>query len=285
VSIIPGEEDEESGKSYLDTCLIVYEMENLGDETRTVGLRFMLDTMIGSNDGVPFLLPGQKALETRQKVFSDPSSIPAFISAYENEDINNPGTIAQVGLKVGGGLEAPDKVILCAWPNRGLGDPRAKGEETLWDVPVFDMKAVQKDGQGDSAVIIYWEPKELKKGEVRKVGFTYGLGSLTGNSRMRFQVGGSLTVDSVFTLTALVLEPTEGQTLTLELPEGFKLVDDETRTQTVNAKTVPSPVTWQIRASVAGRHDLTVRSSNPDFSQKKKIRINTKSTTAGIFGS
>jgi hypothetical protein len=286
VSIIPGEEDETTGKSSLDTCLIVYEMTNHGEEPRTVGVRFMLDTLIGSNDGVPFLLPGQKQFENKHKDFSDPASIPAFISAYENEDFDKPGTIAQVGLKVGQGLEPPSRVLLCAWPNKNLGDPRAKGENTLWDVPIFEMKAMAaKGGQPDSAVIIYWEPKELKKGQTRKVGFTYGLGSLTGTSRMRFQVGGSLTVGSVFTLTALVKEPEEGQKLTLNLPEGFELVDAETKTQAVNPNTTPSPVTWQIRATVSGRHELTVHSSNPNFTQKKKIRINTKSTAAGIFGS
>src|SRR5262249_44317444 len=45
----------QSGK--LDTCLIRYTLENKDDQPHAVGIRFLLDTFIGANDGVPFTIP------------------------------------------------------------------------------------------------------------------------------------------------------------------------------------------------------------------------------------
>src|SRR5581483_5883171 len=45
-----------------DTCLVRYTIANGDDRPRTVGLRYLLDTYIGANDGVPFTIPGDKRL-------------------------------------------------------------------------------------------------------------------------------------------------------------------------------------------------------------------------------
>src|SRR5262249_19880283 len=78
-----------------DPCLVRYQLHNRGKSDHRVGLRFMLDTFIGTNDGVPFLIPGETKLCTDRKVFEGESAIPDFIQAREKEDLRNPGTIAQ----------------------------------------------------------------------------------------------------------------------------------------------------------------------------------------------
>src|SRR5262249_25845327 len=49
VQIVPNEQTR-----LLDTCLVHYLIENRGTVQHKVGLRVMLDTYIGTNDGVPF---------------------------------------------------------------------------------------------------------------------------------------------------------------------------------------------------------------------------------------
>src|SRR5262249_32593803 len=64
----------------LDTCLVHYLVENRGTRPHDVGLRVMIDTYIGANDGVPFLIPGESSLVETQKTFSE-NAIPEFIRA------------------------------------------------------------------------------------------------------------------------------------------------------------------------------------------------------------
>src|SRR5205823_1843637 len=69
VEIVPSEQSQ-----VLDTCLVYYTVEYRGDAVsapRKVGVRIMLDTFIGANDGVPFVIPGQPGLLTKFQDFSE----------------------------------------------------------------------------------------------------------------------------------------------------------------------------------------------------------------------
>src|SRR5262249_46732912 len=73
VEIVPGEQTR-----VLDTCLVRYTVVNQSTLPREVGLRVLLDTFIGANDGVPFVIPGQPGLLDTQKDF-DQKDIPDYI--------------------------------------------------------------------------------------------------------------------------------------------------------------------------------------------------------------
>ena len=77
VEIVPGQ------SGYLDTCLVWYHVENYGDVPQKVGVRFMLDTYIGANDGVPFTAPGVEGLHRRSRDFPA-GTIPPYLEAVEN---------------------------------------------------------------------------------------------------------------------------------------------------------------------------------------------------------
>jgi hypothetical protein len=262
VEVVPGEQS-----PLLDTCLARYRIENQDGRPHTVGLRFLLDTYIGANDGVPFTVPGARELCDTQMEFGRAEQVPDFIQALERGDLTNPGTVAHVRFRPGGGLEAPDRVTLGAWPNLRLAgrDPRCRQEKTLWDVPVLPIKSIPP---GDSAVVMYWNEKPLSPGGSREVGFTYGLGSVSsheGGGRLGLTAGGSFTPGGEFTLTAYVSNPVPDQTVTLELPAGFRLVEGPA-TQAVpplppGALSQNSPVTWRIKAGAVGTYSLRVRSS------------------------
>ncbi|MBV9123471.1 MAG: zinc ribbon domain-containing protein [Planctomycetes bacterium] len=263
VEIVPGAQSQR-----LDTCLVRYLIENQDSQPHQVGLRFLLDTFIGANDGVPFTIPGASQLCDTMKEFSRSEDVPDFLQALEKGDLTNPGTIAHVQLRLGKLLETPSRVTLGAWPNARLRtlDPRCQEGHTMWDVPVLPIKSLSP---GDSCVTIYWNEKPLPAGAKREVGFTYGLGNVAGgegHGKLGLTVGGSFAPGGEFTVTAYVSDPVPGQSVTLSMPEEFQLLEGSA-TQKVpplpaNASTHNSPVTWRGRGPAQeGQYTLRVESS------------------------
>lgn len=264
VEIVAGEQSRK-----LDTCLVRYIIDNQDRRDHRVGIRFLLDTFIGSNDGVPFTIPGRDQLCDTELRFRTPEEVPDFFEAIEREDLSDPGTVARVQLRLGERIEAPSRVTLGAYPNPLLGkrDRRCMQEKTMWEVPVLPIKTLRT---ADSAVALYWLEKELKPGEKREVGFAYGLGNVSrgdGDSagRLLLSVGGRFIPNGEFTLTALVSNPQRNETLTLTLPEGVKLVAGSEKQDVppvpANATRKASPVTWKLKAERNGNYILTVKSS------------------------
>ncbi len=264
VEIVPGGLSADSTKRLLDTCLVRYDITNRDDKPHKVGLRFLLDTFIGSNDAVPFTIAGAKETCSTMKSFDRATEVPDFISALEKQDLNNPGTVAHLSLKYGAGLEPPTRVTLGAWPVANLrkeaGGQGAQMFNTRWAVPVLPMalaKSSENPG-GDSAVTLYWDDKELPPKETRTVGFAYGLGSVTGEKTggLGITASAGLMAGKEFTLTAYVKNPAPGTTITLTLPKGLELAGG-TATESVPA--IPpgsaspySPVTWRVKAIKGG---------------------------------
>ncbi len=262
----------------LDTCRVRYRIENRDNKPQGVGLRFLLDTFIGGNDGVPFTIPGETDLcDTLKDLPSQAKEhkVPDFLQALEKPELAHPGTVAHLRLKVElpgrkEPLESPDRVTLGAWPNEKLRvqDRQALGPRTLWNVPVLSMKS---SGLNDSAIVIYWKEAPLEPGadKSRQVGFEYGLWSLSRQgSRLAATVDGSFHPGGDLTVVAYVgragVEDTD-ETVTLELPAGFTLIEGA-ETQPVpkrpaGAARANLPVTWKVRAGELGKHTFTVRSS------------------------
>jgi hypothetical protein len=266
VEVIRGEQSD-----LLDTCRVRYRIENLDGKPHQVGLRFLLDTYIGGNDGVPFTIPGESDLCDTLKDLPDQAKdkkLPDFLQALEKPDLAHPGTVAHLRLKVDQ-VEAPERVTLGAWPNEKLRvlDRGANGPSTLWDVPVLTMKSLDLN---DSAVVMYWKQQPLGPGEKREVGFEYGLWSLAGTGgRLAatvdgiFRPGGELTVVAYVNKTG---REGEDESVTLTLPDGFQLLEGA-EAQSISAaprdaKTGNRPVTWKVRAGPTGRHQFTVKSSS-----------------------
>src|SRR5262249_50856247 len=185
-------------------------------------------------------IPGKRDLCNTKMEFTRKEDVPDFIQALEKDDLRNPGTIAHIQFKLGGRVEAPDRVTLGAWPHsefRKFDIRNAQAQNTGWDVPFLDIRRLQElvEAQGrqadpDSAVVMYWTERPLNPGKEREVGFTYGLGTVAsgeGGGRLALTVGGRLVASGEFTLTALVHDPQEGEKLMLTLPAGFSLVEGE----------------------------------------------------------
>jgi hypothetical protein len=270
----------------LDTVLVKYEIENKDTRSHQVGLRFLLDTFIGTNDGVPFTIPGVNALcDSKREFIGD---IPDYIEALEYKDVKRPGTVANIAFRFPG-LETPGRVTLGVWPktaiNKILQDEKsplvARAQHTEWEVPFLTMQAVKPP---DSAVTMYWNPKELAPGKKKKrtVGFAYGLGNFAGGGRIGLSTSKFIRASDTFTVTALISNPKPGETVTLTLPEGLELKEGE-KTQDVpraSGKSNNSPVTWKVIANKTGQYRIRVKSSNGD---KKSKAVPVKQGT-GLFG-
>jgi serine/threonine protein kinase len=276
VQIMPGEVYETSAgtgfyQRALNTALIKYKVENKDANRHSFGLRVMIDTLIGQNDGVPFTIPGMSGLVSTSKDFRNRSEIPDFIQALEEPDIANPGTVVQMDLKLADKL-APDRVSLTHWP--GPNSPN-------WEVKVQNIDK-------DSAIVLYWNPKDLYSGEHREMAFSYGLGNLKGG-KVGLTVGGTLAVGRDMTVVAYVADPKPGEKATLELPKGFELLSGYLATQEVpssvrssEGKVRPSLITWRVRPSREGRQTLTVTTTtNLSISQPVSIARSSRFSDLG----
>ncbi len=277
VEIIPGEAHEVTPGEFrraLDTLLVKYKVENKDNKPHRVALRVMIDTLIGSNDGVPFTIPNQQGLVSTFRDFRTPAEIPDFIQALEEPNLERPGTTVQMNLRLSEKL-APDRVSLTLWP--GVGGQAHRIDN--YEVPIENIGM-------DSAIVMYWNAVDLGPGQSREMAFSYGLGNVSlQGGKLGITVGGTFVVNRELTVVGLVADPQPGQTAALELPPGLQFLPGTLPTQNVPAaekdsqgKLRPSPVTWRIRAIDAGTHTLTVTTSN-GLTQSRRITI--KKT--GIF--
>jgi hypothetical protein len=265
---------EQTGR--IDTILVHYTVENHSTAAHTVGLRIMLDTFIGANDGVPFTIPGQKELVTTQTKLSE-KEIPEYIQALEHPDLNDPGTVAHMGLKgfklANVHLEPIDRLVICRWPD----------SHAPWD---WDYKSIDDEASGgragkDSCVVLYWDPQTLEAGTRLDMAFTYGLNRIaaTGKgSTLGLTVGGSFLVNGEFRLTAYIKNPEAGQHVKLEpLPDGLKLVEGQQVEQEVPGGGEYNQVSWRIQGKSVGRKTLAVSAGTARVEYPVTIRA------AGIF--
>ena len=224
----------------LDTCLVWYTVENYGTVDRNVGLRMMLDTFIGANDGVPFVIPGQKGLLTDMHDFSE-KEIPDYIEAIENPDPANPGTVAHIGLKgithlPRSELEDPSiRMLICRWRS-GLSETRL-GAGIRNEIRARSKATRQRAKKAIRACSFTGRNCLMMphKGEVRNMAFTYGLGKMAasisgecseqGRKLFALTAGGSFLPGGVFTVTAYVKGAAEaGQKIKVELPKRLESV-------------------------------------------------------------
>jgi hypothetical protein len=284
VEIVPAGLSEDGKKRLLDTCLVRYDITNEDATPHTVGLRFLLDTFIGSNDAVPFTIAGEKELCETKKSFDKPEDVPDFISALEKQDVENPGTVAHLSLRFGDTLEPPGRMTLGAWPAASLrkrpGGEKALMQNTRWDVPVMPMfwASSAENPNGDSAVTMYWLDKELAPKKTRTVGFAYGLGSVTGDrgqGQLGITAGGELVADREFALTAYVKNPAPGTTATLSLPRGLALATGRDRESVppvpADAASPYSPVTWRVKAIKSGVQRVKVSLSSGAMTEHRLV--------------
>lgn len=259
---------------YLDTARIHYKLENTGSVTRSVGLRLMIDTMLGANDGAP-LRVGEKTIVSDTMLSR--REIPDYWQAFDS--IVEPSVTAQ-GTMAGGELTPPTQIAFSDWGSFA---------DNLWDVNLVHGREFvrARESDLDSAVAMYWSPSLLAPGEVRHYVTYYGLGGITlapGKLALGMtapsEVGLSADGTASFLAVAYVSNTGEGPahdvTASLSLPIGFTLADGHARTRTVGdlEPGETAQVAWQVIASwgAVGGGNLEVNVSATNANPNKVSR-------------
>jgi hypothetical protein len=149
-----------------DAALIAYRVTNRGGSPHEVGLRVVLDTMLGANDGAP-LRAGDRAVTSATSLKGD--EIPDYWQAFDS--LSRPAVISQGTLRASG-LTPPDRLEMVDWGT--LAD-------APWDYPFPEGADFTRQGEEeqDSAVALYWRPLPLGPGESRSYVTLYGVGGVT----------------------------------------------------------------------------------------------------------
>jgi len=257
-----------------DTIRIEYQLHNSGAEPHEVGLRIMIDTLIGENDGVPFLVPGREGI-TDYAVDLHRAEIPESIRAIENPNLAAPGVIVNLTMK---GLDTtpPDRVLITGWYD----------SEMKWDflTEAGGLGAPLNRGGGlrgapDSAVGLFYDPQILAPGDIRTIVTYYGIGTISSTSSGNAKLGlfGPVIVleGDAFYLTAVVADPQPGETIQIQLPDSLALAAGESAIKSINETGIEyTQISWLIQAcGQADLVDIEVSLDSNDVAEKWQLSI------------
>lgn len=251
----------------LDTAQIEYHVENIGSETHMVGLRLMLDTMLGANDGAPFRVE-DRALTTDSVYYA--SNLPQFWQAFDS--LSDPQVMAQ-GTLVGPGVTPPDRIYFTNWGSVA-DDP--------WNFDFTPGRDFTRVGEWelDSAIALFWDQVALEPGESRSFVTYYGLGGVTiapGELVVGLTSPAQVPADAegfqTFSIIAYVQNDGQGDALDvtaeLRLPRELELVGSPAKMSLGDLAVGETKQTgWQVRAksNVEGTftYEVVVASTNSE---------------------
>jgi len=130
------------------------EVTNHGDRVVNVGVRLHLDTMLGENDGAPIYIPGD-GLRSDETEYHGSDLNFRYWKAYNMVD--NPSVISTGILDK---ESYPDGVIVAYWKNSMYSS---------WEYKIDPSRSIL----GDSAVILYYNPRRIEPGETRTIVTSY----------------------------------------------------------------------------------------------------------------
>lgn len=141
---------------------IAYEVHNAGKKQRKVGIRLLLDTWAGKNDGVPFVLPAA-GLEQLVRTERDVSPAQALLwHTFDPAETGDAGARpALEGFLAGEGLTPPDRLAIVNWPN---------AVDTVWDYATHEERRIT----GDSAAAYWWYPATVLPGQTLQIATEVG---------------------------------------------------------------------------------------------------------------
>ncbi|GAB4430384.1 MAG: hypothetical protein OHK0011_13010 [Turneriella sp.] len=141
---------------------IAYQIRNTSKKQHKVGIRLLLDTWAGKNDGVPFVLP---AAGIEHLVRTERDLSPAETLLWHTFDPTEEGSAAAQpaleGFMTGTGLTPPDRLAIVNWPN---------AVNTVWDYATHEERRIT----GDSAAAYWWLPAAIAPGQTHLVATEVG---------------------------------------------------------------------------------------------------------------
>jgi len=268
-----------------DSVLIEYLMTNRDTIAHSVGIRMVLDTMLGSNDGAPLRI-GQQAITGETSI-----EYPALPFWQAFDSLTNPSIVAQGTLDIPDmGVYPPDQMTLANWG--GLATHP-------WEYVTKPGRGFIREGENeaDTALALLWRPLTLAPGESRRVRTVYGIGSLTrvlGDLALGLTAPLELSAHSKKTHTVVAYVSNAGAfdsqntVLSFHLPAGLELVEGPSRSTPFRLnKGETRQLVWKIRARQPnpGLHLLTLKATSDTLQPNqldRAIRIK-GSVTPNVF--
>lgn len=247
-----------------DNAEIRYRLTNQSSQNQSVGLRIMMDTLIGDNDGAAILFPGFPVSLNEQEFTNN--AVPDFWYAFESTNLSDPGIIAQ-GTLAGFQATRPDRFGVGYWPN--------VNNNQSWDYPFNPNRPYVSPPPGDSAVLMWWNPTTLRPGDSVEFVTYYGLTFVTTcddflavslNSPAQLQgIGCNAWDPNPFSAAVTIDNPTginvQDVQATLVLPAGLEL-DPAGQAATVPLGDLAAGdgtnTSWTVRANGAATGTLTM---------------------------
>lgn len=234
----------------LDTARITYRFTNQGTEPVEIGVRTLIDTMLGSNDGAPFRI-GET--EITSDLSLNKNQYPDFWQAFDS--LEKPSVIAQGSLK-GEGITQPDQIIFTNW-----GKPASKP----WDFPLEPGRDFTRLGEDelDSAVVMYWNPRKLGPGEQFEIILYYGLGGISfapGNTflgisapaEVQYSIGGDRSYSVILYLEHRGEAKAKNIKIKLALPKGLETAKNQSEIKLAElAPGITKQFVWEIKPNGA----------------------------------
>jgi hypothetical protein len=258
-----------------DTVVVQHTVTNHDLEPHKVGLRFLLDTHVGSIDGVPFAVPGQPGLISEPWVSDEPRDVPDFIQAIEAQDLREPGTIAHLALRLPRFLPA-DEPEPEAVQRIVIADRDSIGAD--WEIKPVREAVLNKD-RWNSCIVMYWPERVMKPHEKRIFVFTYGLGRIVheygaADPHLALTYGPRPVPGGEFTIMAWLKNANRRRNVELTLPEEFKLVEGARRQKGPIGGDALTQVSWRIRVDPGTLPDTySVDATNGDESVRLVVQV------------
>ncbi len=247
-----------------DSVLISYSIMNKDTASHNVGVRLMLDTMLGANDGAPFRI-GDKAVESEERF----SETDLFDYWQTFDSLTSPNVGAQGTLKFQeAGVFPPNHVYLANWGT--LAD-------NPWQFPYQKGRSFIRSGEveKDTALALFWEPKLLLGGEQFSIKTVYGL---AGISTVSGELSLGLTAPAEIPITSkkeiLIMGyifnsggfDSKDTVATFQIPEGFVISGGKSRIECGNigvGETRQIPLKLRLHNAKVGKKSvgLSVESS------------------------
>lgn len=256
-----------------DTANISYTIENVSDQPSEIGLRVVLDTMLGANDGAPFRV-GEQAILTDASFQSH--DLPDFWQAFDS--LTDPRVIGQ-GTFRGPDITPPDRVYLSNWGALADG---------VWDfsfVPGRDFTRLGEFNELDSAMALYWDPVTFAPGESRRYVTQYGLGGISiVRGSLSLGITSPASIDAAretsFPVVVYVQNAGEGEALDVAVricvPRGLSLPGNQS-CDTRRLGDLPvgreAQVSWnvQLAGAVGGELEYTVEATAENLPEPVRV--------------
>ena len=204
-----------------DLVEIKYIVKNESTSPKSIGVRIMMDTMLGANDAVPFRV--RSGVITHEREYAK-GTVPQYWQAFDS--LESPQVVSQGTLLQSVGNN-PDRVQFTNW---------RRVHDCEWGYKVNTSYS-----NGDSAVSVIWDTNTLMPREEREFVTYYGLSEMNQDMKPPLAVGlyGDASVNAIqggyepnpIVVTTYIYNsgsaPASNVKCSLQLPHGLNLVEDE----------------------------------------------------------